>query len=295
VKENNDKVGDGIPRRTFLGMGLGLAETGLLGCVARAQGERSSAHQTTEPIGRRKLGKLEVSSVGLGVQNMTRKYEGTVPNRAEMINVIRKAYERGRQSRVPLIIGSNSADFVGFIRADSKEALFSQFGDHKAEAIKAYDPTGNADLRTLLVMAGTDRVQAEPARFTANAFARKGATAYVFRFSYIPASMRDRMRNGVPHGAEIPYVFNTLRTGYGPSPTSEDEAIARLLNTYWANFAKTGNPNGPGIAKWPSHDPKKEHVFEIRPDGTAVAGPDPLKTRLDVTEAAAPRHHKLSK
>ena len=45
--------------------------------------------------GRRKLGSLEVSSVGLGVQNMSRKYETTVPYRPEMINIIRAAYDRG--------------------------------------------------------------------------------------------------------------------------------------------------------------------------------------------------------
>jgi aryl-alcohol dehydrogenase-like predicted oxidoreductase len=48
-----------------------------------------------EAIGRRKLGTLEVSSVGLGVQNMSRTYQTTVPNRSEMINIIRAAFERG--------------------------------------------------------------------------------------------------------------------------------------------------------------------------------------------------------
>lgn len=45
--------------------------------------------------GRRKLGKLEVSAVGLGVQNMHRTYQTTVPHRPEMINIIRKAFDSG--------------------------------------------------------------------------------------------------------------------------------------------------------------------------------------------------------
>jgi aryl-alcohol dehydrogenase-like predicted oxidoreductase len=45
--------------------------------------------------GRRKLGSLEVSSVGLGVQNMHRTYQTTVPSRPEMINIIRAAYDHG--------------------------------------------------------------------------------------------------------------------------------------------------------------------------------------------------------
>src|SRR6185369_13199210 len=137
-------------------------------------------------------------------------YPGPILDGRLVVETAQSAYEAGRQMRVPLIIGANSADFVGFINADTKEALFSQFGKWKSEAIAAYDPNGTNELRNLLVMAGTDRVQAEPARFSANAFAAKGAPAYLYRFSYIPASMQEQMRNGVPHGAEIPYVFNNL-------------------------------------------------------------------------------------
>lgn len=46
-------------------------------------------------LGTRKLGTLEVSSIGLGVQNMSRKYDTSTPYRPEMVNVIRSAYENG--------------------------------------------------------------------------------------------------------------------------------------------------------------------------------------------------------
>ena len=101
-------------------------------------------------------------------------YSGPILDGRLAVETAQSAYEGGRQVRVPLIIGSNSADFVGFISAETKEGLFSQFGDRKAEAIAAYDPDGTTELRTLLVKAGSDRVQAEPARFIANVFVASG-------------------------------------------------------------------------------------------------------------------------
>ncbi len=215
-------------------------------------------------------------------------YSGPILDGRLVAETAESVYEAGRQTPVPVMIGSNSADFVGFISADSKEALFSQFGEGKAAAMAAYDPDGNADLATLLVMAGTDRVQAEPARFTATAFAAKGAPAFVYRFAYVPAALRERMRNGAPHGSEISYAFDTLGAGgFGPPPTDEDRVVAKIVHGYWVNFAKTGDPNGPRLAKWPRFDPAKGEILEFRPDGSAVGGPDPLKARLDVTEKAA--------
>ena len=214
-------------------------------------------------------------------------YSGPILDGRLVVETAQSAYEAGRQARVPLIIGSTSADFVGFISADTKEALFTQFGERKAEAIAAYDPNGAIELRTLLVMAGTDRVQAEPARFTATVFAASGAPAYVYRFSYVPAALRERWQNGVPHGAEIPFVFGTLGARPGATPTALDQEVSRAVNTYWANFAKTGDPNGAGLPRWPRHDPGKNELLEFRPDGSPVAAPDPWKARLDVTQGAA--------
>ena len=85
-------------RRSFLLSAGSMAAAPLLGGIATradAQSAASSRQPAPAEMGRRRLGKLEVSSVGLGVQNMARKYETTVPYRPEMINIIRTAYDRG--------------------------------------------------------------------------------------------------------------------------------------------------------------------------------------------------------
>ncbi|HJQ81918.1 MAG TPA: carboxylesterase family protein [Lacipirellulaceae bacterium] len=126
--------------------------------------------------------------------------------------------------------------------------------------------------------------QAEPARFAASTFAANGSPAYLYRFSYVQSALREKLRAGAPHGGEISYVFGTLAAGRGGPASAEDLAVSRMAQSYWVNFAKNGDPNGPGLPTWPRHDSKRDVIFEFRPDGSAGAGPDPRKARLDVTE-----------
>ncbi len=81
-----------------------MAATGSLAVVPVLGGTASRAFAQTNAVGvadaarvngRRRLGSLEVSSVGIGVQNMSRTYQTTIPSRPEMHNIIRTAFDRG--------------------------------------------------------------------------------------------------------------------------------------------------------------------------------------------------------
>jgi para-nitrobenzyl esterase len=192
-----------------------------------------------------------------------------------------------RQPRIPIIVGSNSADSAGNrIRATTKEQFFARFGQWSAQAKAAYDPDGTTELATIVTRANDDFGQAEPARFAASAFAANGSPAYRYRFSYVATAMREQMRMGTPHGGEIGFVFGTLTARPGSTPSPEDQAVSKMTQSYWVNFAKTGDPNGAGLPAWPRHDPKKDLIFEFQPDGKASAIPDIRKARLDVMQLA---------
>jgi para-nitrobenzyl esterase len=205
------------------------------------------------------------------------------------------AYKAGRFAHVPLMIGNNSAEIGGpFVNSStSKEELFSLFGELKDEAKAAYDPDGTKDFAEIQTRFNTDKVWAEPVRFAAQAVAANGDPVYIFLFSYVPAGMKERMRFGPGHGTDISFAFDNLRVPNGATVAPEDKEVARIMNTYWANFAKTGNPNGISLPKWPVFSPKNNEILDIQSDGKPVGKPDPRKARLDVIEKAVNMGDKL--
>jgi len=91
-------------RRKFLVASAGVAATSLLSCTSltsaasadtAAANAGAAATQHDVRPGRRRLGKLEVSEIGMGVQNTSRKYDTTVPYRPQMVNLIRAAFDQG--------------------------------------------------------------------------------------------------------------------------------------------------------------------------------------------------------
>ncbi|MBB5046637.1 aryl-alcohol dehydrogenase-like predicted oxidoreductase [Rhodopseudomonas rhenobacensis] len=85
-------------RRGLLMAAGGMAVGPMLASTAPASAQTSRSEgggaAAAATVGRRKLGSLEVSSIGLGVQNMHRTYQTTIPSRPEMINIIRSAFDR---------------------------------------------------------------------------------------------------------------------------------------------------------------------------------------------------------
>lgn len=89
----------------------------------------------------------------------------------------------------------------------------------------------------------------------------------------LPGPKRDIY--GAFHSSELPYLFNSL-SGVKRPWAPEDSAMAEKTSSYWANFVKTGNPNGDGLPEWPALDVNKPVTmelgerFEVRPIADAA-------------------------
>jgi para-nitrobenzyl esterase len=196
-------------------------------------------------------------------------------------------YRAGGQAKVPFMIGANTADIGGFGAPKSLGELFKPFGANAAQAQAVYDPDNSGDVQAIAARIGRDAVMIEPASFVAGTLAAQGQRAWVYRFGYVVESMRETWKTGTPHAKEIPFVFDTLPARYGSAVTAHDASVAKTTHTYWVNFGKSGNPNGPGLAQWPAYSAATDELMIFQANGVAAGQKDPWKMQLDLTAQRA--------
>jgi para-nitrobenzyl esterase len=135
---------------------------------------------------------------------------------------------------------------------------------------------------------GGDQMMIEPARHIARLLTARGQPVFEFRFSYVAESVRHQPGGdaGATHASDIPFAFDTVAAKYGAELTANDAATARIMNAYWAEFARTGKPAAPSAPAWPVYDQRTDPIMDFTNTGP-VAGPDPWKARLNAARAAS--------
>ena len=201
------------------------------------------------------------------------------------LSVVDQAIGSGQAARIPVMIGTTSGD-LGVPTGQTKDELFAQFGASAQAARQAFDPNGTRSADEVREEITRDRLLLEPARFVAQAVAKTGKPAWLYRFSYIPDSRRGKWQ-GVPHGADTAFFFDTVAAQLGAAVTANDTAVAAIANAYVCNFVKSGNPNGAGLPPWREFGTApRAHLNISAPAGTTTME-DPSAVKLDLVAASA--------
>jgi para-nitrobenzyl esterase len=95
---------------------------------------------------------------------------------------------------------------------------------------------------------------------------------------------------GAVHSAEIEYALGNLATNRVYAWTPEDDSVSAATEGYFANFVRTGNPDGPGLPRWPvayAGDTARVMVLDVRPHAEAAPDEDAYRL-LDTYYTAGP-------
>ena len=81
-----------------------------------------------------------------------------------------------------------------------------------------------------------------------------------------------KKRHGVSHADDILYLNNAFRSQ--PDKYPAEAAVAEIIQQYWVNFAKTGNPNGKGLPYWPAFDKDKATTMQFSNGASLITVPN---------------------
>jgi len=188
-------------------------------------------------------------------------------------------YELGRFNDTPVLIGTNSDEGALFARPGVTVASFTaqvhDGYDQKASEILAAYPAGNdAEAAVSSKNLFRDTAFGWPTWAWARLQSRVGKNpAYVYYFDHRTPLSPD----GATHGAEMAYVFGNFDARQG-TPSAAEATLADRMMSYWVSFAKSGDPNGAGLATWPVYTENTQQVMYI--DSTLGAKPLPNANQL---------------
>ena len=198
-------------------------------------------------------------------------------------------YSAGRFNDTPVLIGTNSDEGALFIQGDVTSAAFQGqirggYGEHANELLAVYPNANDAQALQGARDVFRDSLFAWPTWTWARLQSTKGkGAAYVYYFDH----RTPQRPNGASHADEMQYVFRNLGSGFaafGESTTRpQDAAMSDLVSTYWTNFAKTGDPNGAGLPRWPAFTEPSQQVMVL--DAASSARPVPNMQQLKAWDA----------
>jgi para-nitrobenzyl esterase len=195
-------------------------------------------------------------------------------------------YAAGEQAHVPLLVGWNSEEnnYKSILGKDKptienfKSAVQKLYGERAAEVLKAYNPTTDEEVEQVATELAANRFIAYSTWKWSDIQSKTGGKP-VYRYLYARPRpvMRAEMGNavaglaggiikdttttkapkpaaatGAVHSAEIEYAMGNLPTNRVYDWQPEDYKVSEVMQAFFANFIKTGNPNSLGVPTWPS-------------------------------------------
>jgi para-nitrobenzyl esterase len=201
-------------------------------------------------------------------------------------------FAAGRQNAVDVLVGSNKdeAFFPGASTVQQfEEQARARWGALAERFLALYPHATDDEARSSAAEVSNDGTF-WVSRLYADYQVRRGNKAYLYFFAQNPPAPAGRPAFPAAHAAELPYVFDNLGAlplfpdGSDPklaAASAPDRAVADRMSSYWVNFARSGDPNGPGLPVWQAHAvgaSERALVIDAEPGSERL----PAKPRLEL-------------
>jgi para-nitrobenzyl esterase len=189
---------------------------------------------------------------------------------------------------VPLIVGMVSGDAAfasGFgppaapTVANYTTTAQKTYGDMAGTFLKLYPAEKDSDVEAAKRASETDRARVSIDVWCEDQVKRSGRI-YTYFFDH-PIPWPAHPEFGAFHSSELPYIFETLKLLDRPWQPA-DFRLSEIMASYWSNFAKTGDPNAPGLPRWPIYELHSHATMELGDHVGPIAEADPEKVEFFV-------------
>jgi len=188
-------------------------------------------------------------------------------------------------AQIPLVIGYARTEETLYDRptpetlaldeAGLRKRASTRLGEDPERVIAAFRAAHpDATPWDLWILIATDHPRGTYSRETAKRKSAQGAApAFLYRFDWETPEGGGHMRS--PHTVEIPFVFSNIAIA-GPliSKMPEAHGLARTVSASWVAFARTGDPNTPGLPKWSPYDAASRPTMLFNDTPRVEADPD---------------------
>jgi para-nitrobenzyl esterase len=223
---------------------------------------------------------------------------------------VEETYARGAQAHIPLLIGWNREESSPPPKAMTAEKWTSyasaHFRDLDQEFFTLYP--GRTDAQATLsaqdynsdtfIGFGTWRwIEAHKKsggcgrNLSSPNEQGPGSACYRYHFELAAPPSKFHPGSFAFHGDELEYVFGTLDTRPDAVWRPEDRILSEQMMSYWTHFARTGDPNGPGLPQWPKYG---DDDMVIHLDKTITSRPDSLRPRYEFLQTFSQKEHPFA-
>jgi len=147
------------------------------------------------------------------------------------------------------------------VKLDAWRQRAARFNDRADAFLKLYLAATDEEAAQMSNAAARDQARANLYLWAMKRAQAAKSKIFTYFFTH-PLPGPDIDKYGAFHTSEVPYVFNSLGRSDRPF-TAADRKLADTISSYWANFARTGDPNGKGLPQWPAVSPSSAMAMEL--------------------------------